>query len=343
MGIVTFITEAADQALATVAASQFAAVAGAVGSTIMIASTLAILLLFINMALQMRPMASSEMLTLLFKITLIGMFAMDWVRFSEVSTAIIESLDAIAGSIVASITGQTATGGYAAQFDDMIAELANYANAIGQNLNWMTGALMDALMTCFLAVLGAVAAVVLVLAKMVMALLIGLAPVMIGCSLFRVTHDYFHRWLSALLSWSLYPLVIASVFSLVFGLVSVMQTKLGDATAITHIGAAIPFLAVMLLSLVMVLFIPAIVRTLSGDINAGLAASMAVPLASSLVRGAAPLPRPKPQPKGPGGGGNSHGAAGPQRSSQTSGASQIARIMERNKRLASLSEPAKRN
>ncbi|SEK40074.1 type IV secretion system protein VirB6 [Roseivivax marinus] len=333
MGVVTFITEAADQALATVAASQFAAVAGAVGSTIMIASTLAIVLLFINMALQIRPMDSAEVLKLLFKITLIGMFAMDWVRFSEVSTAITESIEAIAGSIVASITGQSATGGYAAQFDDMIAELSNYANAIGQNLNWMTGALMDVLMTGFLAVLGGIAAVVLVLAKMVMALLIGLAPVMIACSLFQVTHDYFKRWLSALLSWSLYPLVIASIFSLVFGLVSVMQTRLGDATSITHIGAAIPFLAVMLLSLVMVLFIPAIVRTLSGDINAGLAAAAAGSLATGLARGAAQAPRPKPQPEGPGGGSSGTSAAASQRSSQTSTASRVARTMERNKRL----------
>ncbi|MEH6737038.1 MAG: type IV secretion system protein [Sulfitobacter sp.] len=51
----------------------------------------------------------------------------------------------------------------------------------------------------------------LVLSKMVVTLLVGIAPVMITLTLFKITQDYFNRWLSALIAWSLYPIVIAGV------------------------------------------------------------------------------------------------------------------------------------
>ncbi|WP_417463231.1 hypothetical protein [Kordiimonas sp.] len=55
MGIVTFIVEAADKGLDTVATSQFAAVAEISGTIIMGAATVAIIALFINMAWRNGP------------------------------------------------------------------------------------------------------------------------------------------------------------------------------------------------------------------------------------------------------------------------------------------------
>lgn len=133
---------------------------------------------------------------------------------------------------------------------------------------------MSVLMTVLVAVLSGAAALMLVLSKMVVTLLIGIAPVMITLTLFKVTQDYFNRWLSALIAWSLYPIVIAGVFSVIFGLLNMLQVAVGGADEVTTIGTAIPFLAMILLSLVLIYFIPVIVRTLSGDINSGLAASV---------------------------------------------------------------------
>ena len=133
---------------------------------------------------------------------------------------------------------------------------------------------MSVLMTVLVAVLSGAAALMLVLSKMVVTLLVGITPVMITLTLFRVTQDYFNRWLSALIAWSLYPIVIAGVFSVIFGLLNMMQVAVGGADEVTTIGTAIPFLAMILLSLVLIYFIPVIVRTLSGDINSGLAGSI---------------------------------------------------------------------
>lgn len=287
MGIVTFLVDAADQGLDSVARSQFAAISSGIGTAIMLAATVAIVLLFINMAFQFRPMDGTELIPLLIKIGLINAFAFNWVNFNHVSGFITDGLDNIAGMLIGSITGDTGAGSayFAERFDQLINELADYANEIGANLNWMAGALMSVLLTALLSVVGGLAAMVLILAKMVVTLLIGLAPIMIALSMFEATKEYFHRWLSAIVSYSFYPVVIAGTFSIIFGLMRVLLSAVGDTSNLTTIGAALPFLAVVLLSLALIGAIPVVVRTISADINSGWAAAAARDM----------LPRPQRQ------------------------------------------------
>jgi len=275
MGLVSFIVNAADESLATIAQSQFSAIASGLGTSIMLMSTLAVILLFVNMALQIRPMDGATLFPILIKIGLINAFAVNWVHFNFVSGLIISGIDNVAGAIIGSMSGETGAGAtyFAARFDQLNNDLADYANQIGANMNWMAGAMMSVLLTVLLAILGGAAALILVLSKMVITLLIGIAPVMIALTLFRATQDYFNRWLSALIGWSLYPIVIAGVFSIIFGLLRLLQGAVGETGNVTNIGSAIPFLAMIFLSLVLISFIPGIARTLSGDLNSGLAGS----------------------------------------------------------------------
>ena len=276
MGIISFIVDSANDSLSSIAESQFGLIASSMGTTVVLMSSLAIVLIFANMALQIKPMDGADLFPVLIKIGLINAFAFDWVHFNYVSGQIVAGLDNIAGLIIGSITGETGSGAvfFAERFDELTAELTDYANKIGENMNWMAGAMMSVLMTVLVAVLSGAAALMLVLSKMVVTLLVGIAPVMITLTLFRVTQDYFNRWLSALIAWSLYPIVIAGVFSVIFGLLNMLQVAVGGADEVTTIGTAIPFLAMILLSLVLIYFIPVIVRTLSGDINSGLAGSL---------------------------------------------------------------------
>ena len=337
MGMVQFFVNAADQGLDTIAESQFAAIASGMGSAILLMMTLAIIILFINMSLQIRPMHGADMFYLLIKIVLIQLFAFNWVQFNQLSGGIIDGIDNVAGLIIGSITGQTGSGPayFAERFDQLTNDLAAYANQIGAQLNWMAGAMMSVLLVVLLSLLGGVAALIMVLAKMVVTLLLGLAPIMIALSLFKVSEDYFKRWLAALISWSLYPIVIAGVFSVIFGLIDLLQAELGDANDIISIGMALPFLMIVFLSFALVLFIPAIVRSLSGDINAGLAGSVVGAATRKALLGA-PQGRqmqqvqPSKQAAQRDRPANTNSGAG--RPSTGTGAS-LARIMARNERL----------
>ncbi|WP_406870958.1 type IV secretion system protein [Thioclava sp. 'Guangxiensis'] len=275
MGIVTFIVEAADKGLDTVATSQFAAVAEISGTIIMGAATVAIIALFINMAWQIRPMDGREMLVLLFKISLIKAFALNWANFNFVSQHIIDGLDELAGNLIGSATGEDAVGSsyFAARFDLQMDRLAEYGNEAASHMSRVSKALMGVFFMALIAVVGGLAGAVLVLAKMMITLLIGLAPVMILCSMFDATKDYFHRWLSSLASFALYPVVIAGVFSMVFGLTTLLVSDLGSVDTADKAGKMVPFLGVVILSLVMIVAIPVIVPMISGNLQAGWAAS----------------------------------------------------------------------
>ena len=88
MGIVTFLVEAADEGLETVAESQFAAITSGMGAAVMLAATLAIILLFVNMAYQFKPMDMNDLIPLVFKIGLINAFAFNWVNFNLVRSLV---------------------------------------------------------------------------------------------------------------------------------------------------------------------------------------------------------------------------------------------------------------
>ena len=292
MGTVSFIVERAESALSSMASSQFALVAGSIGTVVMLAATIALLLIIANMILQVHPVDVATLVPLLVKIGLIIIFAFNWVQFDRLSGAIIDGLDNIAGMLIGSITGETGSGPtfFAARFDQLADNLADHANAIGEKLNWVGGAVMSVVMAALLAVFSGVAALMLVLSKMVVTLLIGLAPIMISLTLFRATEGFFQRWLSALIAWSLYPVVIAGVFSITFGLLNQMLAAVGDPSDMQNIGAALPFLAMIMLSLALIAGIPVIVRTISGDINSGFAAVAT----GAIMRGAYQRVMPSP-------------------------------------------------
>lgn len=345
MGIVTFLVDAADQGLETVAESQFAATSSGLGTAIMLAATLAIILLFVNMSLQIKPMDGADLIPLLIKIGLINAFAFNWVNFNFVSGLIIDGLDSLASTMIGSITGESGSGSayFAERFDQVLNDLADHANEIGNNLPWMTGAVLSVFFTALLAVVGGAAGVILVLAKAMVTFLIGLAPIMIALSMFRATQDYFHRWLAAIVSWSVYPVVIAGTMSVIFGLFHVLQSRVGNAEGLDKIGAALPFLAVVFVSLGMVLAIPLIVRTLTGDINAGWAASMVGNVTQQVARRPTPRNRPAPTDRptsnvpssteqaGPRGTGASANRNGNRPS--TGAAERLKRMQDRNNRL----------
>ena len=268
MSVVAYFVETAENFLDDAAETQFGAVATTVGTIIVLAATVLVILVLINMALQYRSMDGRTAFWLALKITLVGLFSTNWVQFNAFADAILNGIDSIAGSLIASVGGGTPgpSGTFAEEFDSLIASLGEYLNAAGSELNWMAGAMLDILGVLMLSILGGLAAFILVASRLMIALLIGLAPVMIFLTLFEVTKDYFSRWLSALVSFSLYPIVIAGVFATITGVARSLITRLGDPTDATSIGALIPFFMMILMAKGFIVATPFIVKAISGNI-----------------------------------------------------------------------------
>ncbi|HQU67311.1 MAG TPA: type IV secretion system protein [Albidovulum sp.] len=282
MSVVAYFVETADQYLDRAAETQFGAVAATVGTLIALGATLAVALVFVNMIFQYRAMDSRTAFWLAVKLGLIGMFATNWVQFNTLSSAILNGIDSIAGALIASVGGGAPgpSGTFAEEFDQLIAALGDYLNAAGSELNWMVGAMLDTLGVLLLSILGGLAAFIVIASRLMIALLIGIAPVMIFLTLFEATKDYFARWLSALISFALYPIVIAGVFATITGVSRALLAELGDPESASNIGALIPFFMLVLMAKGFIIATPFIVRTISGNImmpalSAGLGGSYA--------------------------------------------------------------------
>lgn len=268
MSIVTYFVETASGYLEAAGETQFGAVAATVGTIIQVSATLVLILVFVNMTLQVRSVDARQMFWLIVKVGLIGIFATNWTQFNELSDGILSGIDSIAGSLVASVGGGAPgpSGTFAEEFDELIRQLGEYLNAAGSSLNWMAGALMDTLGVILLSILGGLAAFIMVASRLIITLLIGLAPIMIFLTLFEATKDYFTRWLSATISFALYPIVVAGVFATIVGVAQALIARLGDPENAESIGALIPFFMMVLMAKGFLLAIPFIVRSISGNV-----------------------------------------------------------------------------
>ena len=268
MGTVTFFVETADGFLDDAARTQFGAVAATVGTILVLAMTLLVILVFINMALQVRSMDGRTAFWLAVKLALVGLFATNWAQFNTLSNAILSGIDSIAGSLVQSVGGGEPgpSGTFAEEFDGIIEQFAQYLNGIGENMHWIAGGMMSVVGTVLLSLLGGLAAFFLIAARLMIALLIGLAPIMIFLTLFDVTKDYFTRWLSALISFALFPVVIAGVFATIIGVSQSLIGQLASAENIGTIGAVVPFFMMVFMAKGFIIATPFLVRSISGNI-----------------------------------------------------------------------------
>lgn len=268
MTIVTFLVETADGFLEDAAETQFGSVAATTGSILLVAMTLLVILVLVNMALQVRSMDGRTAFWLAVKLVLVGIFSTNWIQFNAFSIAILSGIDSIAGALVASVGGGTPgpSGTFAESFDVIIAEFSEYMNTIGDSMHWMAGAVMGVVGMVLLSLMGGLAAFFLIAARLMIALLLGLAPIMIFLTLFDVTKDYFARWLSALISFAIYPVVIAGVFATIIGVSNALISELGDPDSATTIGAVAPFVMMMFMAKGFILATPFLVRAISGNI-----------------------------------------------------------------------------
>ena len=92
MSVVTYFVETAGNYLDSAAETQFGSVAATVGTLIVISSTLLVILVFINMAFQYRSMDGRTAFWLALKITLVGIFATNWVQFNSFSSAALNGI-----------------------------------------------------------------------------------------------------------------------------------------------------------------------------------------------------------------------------------------------------------
>ena len=271
MAIVAPIVNSAESFLVNAARSTFLGLVEASGTLVGYMAVLAVALVGINMMVQLRPMAWGHCLSLMIKLALIGIFAWNWNQFWNVANGIMSAIEATAGGILASsgngLSGPTITNGFASAIDEMMYQFTVASTNIAQEMGgYFTTAIVSGICLSLIGIVTAVSTLLILFPKIVITILLGLAPIVIALTLFEATKGFFERWLSACISWSLYPLFIASIFSIMISMGTDMIDRIGTE-GFSSVGAFIPFIVLLVLVLLCMAMLPALVTTVSGNIN----------------------------------------------------------------------------
>lgn len=296
MGLVSGLVDSANGMLDGVAESTFTTIVGAAGTTAAAMATLALVLVGVNIIVQYRPFHPGQVLVLAIKLVAISWIGLKWSEFYKIASAVETAMNSIGAAILGSFSGAGGGGGVsstlAGSVDDFIAEFATSANNALEPLSWMAGALMSVAVTFLLAVIGSLVGLALIFAKVMVTVYLSLAPVFIALWIFDATKDYFHRWLQSAVTYMLYPVVIATVLGGIVRLVSAYIATLSTSVS-GSISEFVPFIAALLVMIVVVVFIPYIVNSLAGSFAApgpGAAAFIAARMAKSAAGAATSRP-----------------------------------------------------
>lgn len=271
MGLVELIYTYATDALSSVSEAQFGQMVALVGGTGQTLAIIVAIITLINMGTQTVPASAAASVMLLVKITFIAMFLQNWSQFNAVAESILDLLDRAAGAMVASFvadSGATLTTPrtFARAFDDLMADVSNYFNVTAGRMN-ILGSVISGIMWLLAGLFSIAAAVLMVGSRIVITLCIGLAPLAILCTLTSFTKNYFEKWLSFTITMALVPVVIAGVFATILGIATHILEQVGDADSITSLGAVIPVLGVLIMSIAMASMVPIIVTGISGSVG----------------------------------------------------------------------------
>lgn len=267
MGFVEATYERTLTFLNSVGQTQFSAVASEIAATAQIVSVLAVLLVMINMATQTRYMEVGTAISLIFRISMVALFLRSWSDFNAVFNGIEQGFTAIGNRLLAGALGNNDGTSFAREIDNLGARMGQFANVTAGSLN-ILGSVINGMMMFAIAVLGALATLAMIASRIVLAVLVALAPLAIFSTLSNSTSSYFGAWLSACITMLLYPLVLIGIFSTVLAMGNQTASSINPEDANT-IGAIIPILTVLTLSIFLVILSPMIVTLITGSFQIG--------------------------------------------------------------------------
>ena len=261
--------------LNAVGQSQFASVSAALGLFGQLMATFLAILVFMNAATQVQPVLWSDAIRMGVKLILIALFFQNWTQFNSVANTVFTFLETVGGALIASVNaaspaldGGNASVGYgsfAAEFDDLTDSLGSFAGNAASNLGVVGGPIFNAFFAFLMGLFSAVATALLVASRVALTVLIGIAPLMILLSMYDFTKSHFERWLSAMFTLALFPVVISGVFATIIGLIKSAIASLGDPTGITGVGDLVPVIMAIFLCTLLLTVTPMLVAAITGN------------------------------------------------------------------------------
>lgn len=259
MAVIETIIGDLDAAVQDVGEKYFTSTAEALDPMLTIVTTLLIVLIGVQMALGVNRMSTRDAWQLVSRIVLVFIFARSWANFG----VIYDALSSGAGSLALSFFGGD-TPNPAAAMDQFAVQMSDVSGGVARALSSIARGLIAGLLFIILSILMAAYVLIVGFSKIMIAFLLGVAPLAMIATIFERTKTLFEAWLTAFVGYLLYPIAAAAVIGAV---VSMADAQFKPENEIEDLSMILGFLCVTFVGIFALLAIPTAAAHITGSFN----------------------------------------------------------------------------
>lgn len=268
MGIIEDTYTSAIALMNTVGQTQYALLASGLAGTGAILMQLLAVLALLSAASGRTALGWMDAIKLIVVFVLVASFLKNWSQFNSIFLALNSFFDGITTSMLqGAIGGGNLAPTFAGSLDDMMVRAGEATSGAVGRLD-ISGAFLAAIVWLILALFSAVCIVALILSKAALLVFVAVAPAAILCVLSDKTKNFFETWLSGLIKFLMFPVVLATVLSLSIRMIGQSLINVSAEEAVSY-GAIIGVGTGLVTGIVLVLVSPVIVQELTGSLGLG--------------------------------------------------------------------------
>lgn len=263
MGLVSDIMLTVDDGVKTAGEQFFNATAGGMTPVMTVLTTILLLLVGVNMAVGYYALSVKDTIQLATRICLVYLFAFSWSNFSLLYDALTTASQDLAITffkIAASTDGSTT---YTAM-DKFAVQMSDTADGVARAQGSWTRGLVAGALYLVLAVLMAIYVLIVAYSKIMIAFLLGVAPLAMVLTIFERTKNLFEAWLSSFVGYLMYPIAASAVLS---AIVKVAQVQFTEQERVENISQILGFLVVVFVGIFALKAIPQAASNITGNFN----------------------------------------------------------------------------
>lgn len=266
MNLISQIVSQIDAAVLSAGSQYFQATASSVLT--LYTGLLGILFAFLGIAVAMNVFAVGmrDAFQIGTRIALVFAFGLSWANFSILYDALTNGSQNMALGFFA-IGGAGLPGQPDAAMDQFATDMANIVDAVTQSMSSIVRGVVGAILYAILAMLMAAYVLIVSFSKLMIAFLLGVAPLAAIFTIFERTKNLFEAWLSAFIGYLMYPVAAAGIVGTVINVSTKYNLASSTPGGGVTLGSILGFLVIIFVGFFALWSIPQAVSNITGQFN----------------------------------------------------------------------------
>ncbi|PZQ46084.1 MAG: conjugal transfer protein [Rhodovulum sulfidophilum] len=234
---------------------------GAVTTSIRLAGIVALAFLGANVIFQWTPIRATDFAKWGMRYVMVLAIATSWAQFEPIYD-VVTNVPSSIGAALLDASGSTSLN---EAMDNMVTGIFDFSDRAADESGFFSISFLSILLAVVGAMMACVAIVVAGIGKIGLAMAVSLAPIFIGCLMFKATSDLFSSWAKFTLGFAMIPLVLAGVMGVIIRIGADMIDVVETAGTLTD---AAGFLIVAMAAIFLMGQVPTMVNGLAGTVVA---------------------------------------------------------------------------